>query len=117
MTEGVAFFMLPVLDLKKIAAVPCNFMLFCPDPGRKRAVDNLILAKRGQIFFAHTSAADHSSFSLVCANVAEAEEIYRWMRTLDGVKDVRMAIMREIIPVYEWLEGEIERNLRESPLK
>jgi DNA-binding Lrp family transcriptional regulator len=113
MTKGNAFFMLAVVDFKKITAVPCNFRIFCPDRGKKRALDNLILSKQGQIYFAHTSAAEHSSFSLVCANVAEAEEVYSWMRTLDGVKDVRMAIIREILPVHEWLDGEIERKLRE----
>lgn len=115
MTEGNAFFMLPTLDLKKITILPCNFMFFCPDQGKKRAVDALILSKREEsIFFAHTSAVGHSTISLACANITEAEEIHNWIRTLDGVEDVRMAIFREIIPVYEWLDDEIKRHLRES---
>lgn len=115
MTQGNAFFMLPTLDLEKIIILPCNFMFYCPDPRKKRVVDALVLSSRGEaVFFAHTSAVGHSTISLACSNIAEAEDIHNWIRTLDGVKEVRMAIFREIIPVYEWLDDEIRRQLRES---
>ncbi len=118
MTKGNAFFMLPTLDLKKITILPCNFRLFCPDQGKKTAADALILSKRGEgVFFAHTSAVGHSSFSLACRNITEAEEIHSWIKTLDGVEDVRMAVLKEIISVYEWLDDEIARHLRESERK
>jgi len=118
MTEGNAFFMLPTLDLGKITNLPCNFMLSCPDPKKKRAIDALILSNRGEsVFFAHTSAMGHSTISLACSNIAEAEEIHNWIITLDGVKEVRMAIFRGIIPVYEWLDDEMQRRLRESERK
>ncbi len=114
MTNGNAFFVLPVLDLTKIHAVPCNFRPFCPDPAKKGAMDRLILATFPQIFFSHTAAKGHSSFSLACANVAEAEEIRSRIAALDGVQEVRMSIIRRIIPVHDWLHGEIERKLLES---
>ncbi len=114
MTKANAFFLMPVVDLKKIPFLACSFRVFCPRGRNKHAIDDLILSKMGAVAFAHTEAEEYSSFSQACVNLAEAEEIHDRIKAMEGVKEVRMDIEKEIIPVHEWVEEQIERGLRES---
>ena len=49
-------------------------------------------------------------FIVSCENPAEADRIYQWLRSLDGVEDVRLGVMSELIHVQDWLKGEVGKR-------
>jgi DNA-binding Lrp family transcriptional regulator len=112
LTDGNAFFSVPRLNIAKAPGVNCRFIVFCPDENKKRRVDELIRSRPERIVFAHTGAKQYSAFTILCNNISEANEIHGWMNGLDGVKDVRMGIMKDFIVVDDWLDEEIEKRAR-----
>ena len=46
--------------------------------------------------------------------MSEADETQKWIQGIDGVKDVRMDIMKETTVVKGWLDWEIETCLQNA---
>jgi DNA-binding Lrp family transcriptional regulator len=111
--EGNAFYLDPVLDLRKAAGIRGRFWVTA-EASRKRAVDEAILGTLRRTIFTHMVPEENSLFVAHFSNTAQLDEALRWMRSLEGVKDVRSAIEVEHIQVHDWLEGEIERRLTDS---
>jgi len=44
-------------------------------------------------------------------NLIEVDEFDKWIRTLEGVKNVKMGVMKELIIVQDWLRDEIGRRI------
>jgi len=112
MTENNSVFMLPEINYDKSLGVACNYTLVCPDERKKSQVDKLITGKLDRLAFTLTDVKGFSIFAMICLNLSEGEEIHRWIKGLDGVRDVRVDIMRENILVDKWLDEMIERQLR-----
>ena len=53
-------------------------------------------------------------FAVVCANMSEAEELQGWIKTMDGVEDLRVDIMRENRLVSGWLDRAIENLVSQA---
>jgi len=60
---------------------------------------------------ANTSSKEHSTFVMIFDTIAEADDTTKWIESLDGVKSVRMEIMKELIDVQDWLKEEISRRI------
>jgi len=114
MANGYAFFLQPVLNSEKFDAMGCRFLIICPDRIKKRLMEEKVLSRFSEIVFSHTAAEEHSLFTIICHNISKAEGIQEWIGGLDGVKEVRMDIVRKMMVVQEWLEEEIEREVLRS---
>jgi hypothetical protein len=110
MSEANAFFLIPILNLRKLSGVACSFAIFCSDRIKKTVVDELLRSKLERIIFMHGSSAGATILVLISDNISDAEETHRWIKELDGVEDVRMNVMREGMVVTNWLDEEIERH-------
>jgi DNA-binding Lrp family transcriptional regulator len=108
MIEGRAFNLLPLGDLKKLSALAYQFLVHL-DVSKKGTVDGAVRRELKSIVFTNVWSGPYSSYAVFCRNVAEAEKIRDWMLGLEGVTDVEMHLMKEIIHVHEWLDAEIER--------
>jgi len=84
MTEGRAFYMLPMLDYDKYVGVSVDFLIFCPDNRQKSRVDREVVSKVERITFSFTDAPGFSMFAVVCMNMSEAEELQK-----DGSREWR----------------------------
>ncbi|MGQ0797480.1 MAG: AsnC family transcriptional regulator [Methanobacteriota archaeon] len=112
MTAAKSFFVLSMLKGSGYAGAISSFLIFCADEKKKRAVDREMPTKLTRMAFFVTTAKGFSMFTGVCDNLSEAESIYRWVKGLDGVQEVRMDIVRGNLLVDKWLDGEIERRAR-----
>jgi DNA-binding Lrp family transcriptional regulator len=112
MTEGNAFYLLPLPSFDKLASVLCNFRVYCPDERQKKAVDGQIRSRLGRMVFSKTTAKEFSVFSVLCDNIAEAELTRRWIEGLRGVGAVKSGFSKELIVVDGWLDETIDSKLR-----
>lgn len=110
MSEGRALYLQGTPVFGRHAGLSCVFLVFCPDPRKKEAVDEAVLSQTRRVDLANTNSEQHSTFVMVYDNLSEADDVLDWMRSLDGVKKVKMGIMRELIVVQDWLKVEIDKK-------
>jgi DNA-binding Lrp family transcriptional regulator len=110
LVEGNAFYLDPLLDVRKVGGIRCRFWVVC-DPKEKMTIDATVLSKLSRIISTNTATPEHSLYVVHCANASEVKEISQWLSDLSGVKEVRSNIDVEHIHVQEWLAGEIQKRL------
>jgi len=98
-------------NFRNFSGLACVFLVYCPDRKEKRVVDDLVLSKAPRIEIFNTSSKQHSTFVTMFDNLIEVDEFDKWIRTLEGVKNVKMGVMKELIIVQDWLRDEIGRRI------
>ncbi len=111
MKEGKAVYVAGTPNVPAVAGVVCCFVVHCPDPPRKRAVDGVIHSTLRRVGAADTSPLDYSAFGMPCENLAAADQVLGELKGLNGVEDASMHILREFIVTQDWIKGEIERRI------
>jgi DNA-binding Lrp family transcriptional regulator len=110
LVDGNAFYLDPILDLGKVGGVRCRLWV-TSEASLKQAVDQMILSGLPRIISTHTAPQEYSLFIAHLSNASEVQETLEWVKTLEGVKEVRATIEVEHIHVQDWLEGEIKKRL------
>ena len=111
MTEGKAVYLSRPPNVSAVGGLMCNFLVFCPDPGKKRAADSAIHSTFSRIGSSDTSPEQFSSFGIWCENFSEADIVTEKLKLMDGVQSVRMRVVRQIIVVQDWLKSQIAVRL------
>ena len=107
MMESSAFFLQPILDLKKVAGVlPCQLLVQCTE-AKKSMIDDLITSKFERIVFGLTDSTTHSIFTIICVNLAEAQSILKEVQKEEGVTLAKIEIIEELMYVHDWLAKEV----------
>lgn len=114
MTEGRAIMLEGTPDVPKVGGVICDYLVHCPDPDAKRAADGLVPFTLQRIGATDTSPEDYSIIGVSCANPAQADEAHAKLKALYAVDQVRMGIVREFVPVTEWLAEQIRARARRT---
>ena len=65
-------------------------------------IDNLV--------FRADASENGSIFGFTGSNIAEGNELLRWVRRLPAVRSAKMNIVEEVVHVFDWLEREVERR-------
>ncbi len=110
LVEGNAFYLDPLLDVRKGGGVSTRFWIVC-EADKKKAIDAKFQSEIKRIVSTHTAPQEYSLFIVHCANASEVKEISQWLEKLDGVKEVRSNIDVEHIHVEKWLIEEIDKLL------
>jgi DNA-binding Lrp family transcriptional regulator len=113
--EGKAAFVVGTPSVDRAAGLICNYLVYCPDTDRKRAVDATVLRRLPRIGMSDSDSDHYSMFGGPCENLSQAEEGLARLRSLYGVDTVRMAIVRQIFSVDEWLDGLLRERARPTP--
>jgi AraC-like DNA-binding protein len=114
MMGSYAFFLLPVINLKKIKGVPCQLIVES-DVSKKHALDKLITSNFDPIMrFRNTESRTHSVYGFACANVTDGAEIRKSIENQPGVRTVRMNIVEQLVHVYDWIESEVSLMVSRS---
>jgi DNA-binding Lrp family transcriptional regulator len=116
LTQGRAAFVVGQPSVDRAAGLICNYLVFCPDLNRKRASDEIVRRQFPRIGTYDTDPEHYSIFGMACENLARAEESLTQLRSLYGVVTVRLAIVREIFTVDDWLDLRL-RDLGRSSLR
>lgn len=111
MTENKAIYLVAAPNVKMVGGLICGFLIFAPDERKKRAADKVALATIPRMGGSETSPDLYSTFGAVCENLSEADAIAANLKALDGVESVRLGIVREFVPVDDWLVNTIESHL------
>ena len=115
MTAGRAIMLEGTPDVSRIGGVVCDFLVECSDEGRKRQADIQVPYEIRRIGASDTSPPNHSVFGVACENPTHADSVLSKLRELYQVETIRMGIVREFVPVPEWLAEEIKS--RSSPAR
>ncbi len=110
MTEGYAVYLQGTPNFNNFAGLSCVFIVFCPDEKEKRTVDHTILSGARRIELANTDSKQYSVFVCLFDNLAESDDFTGWINGLDGVKSVRMGIMKDLIVIQKWMQDEITKR-------
>ena len=111
MEERNAFFLMPVTSYEKSIVTMCSFTVHSLDYAKKRMIDDKIRSSVDRIIFSNTSAQQYSVFTVLCNNYSTAEETLGLIRKTDGVRQVSMGIVKEVIPVSDWVDEQIAKRL------
>ena len=114
MTEARVVYLQGTPNFKVFAGLSCVLLVCCPDARKKSVVDRVVLSKVQRTELANTSSKQYSTFVILFDNLSEADDTVKWVRGLDGVKNVKMGIMRELIVVQDWLRDEIAKRITDS---
>ena len=110
MKEGKAIYLLRPPNVSAVGGLMCNFLVFCSDPVKKRAADKTILSTFSRTGASDTSSEQISAFGISCENFAEADKVTQKLRAIDGVLNVRMRVVNEIVVVEDWLRNQIAKR-------
>jgi DNA-binding Lrp family transcriptional regulator len=113
MTEERAIYTFAMGNVARMPGVSYFFLVKCTDE-KKREVDEEILSRLENAVFVENNDKQFSSYAAVFHNMGEADETHRWVKSLNGVENARMLIMREIISVQDWFDKEVDRHLSDS---
>jgi len=103
-----------VPNFQNFAGLSYVFLIMCPEPTRKKKVDQDILSNVSRIEIVNTSSEDVSTFVTMFENLSQVDGVTKYLRSLDGVSIVKTGIMKELIAVQDWLEDEIEKRIAQS---
>ncbi len=110
MTEGKAIYLAGAPNVENLGGLLCCFVVSCPDPLKKKEVDNEIRSKFGRLGLSDMSPEEHSIFGIPCQNLAEADRALTSLKSIDGVEKAGMRVMKQVILVQDWLKYEIEKH-------
>jgi DNA-binding Lrp family transcriptional regulator len=112
MAQERAIYAFAIGNVSRVPGVIHSFLVKSAN-GKKRDVDEKVLSRMENVVFVDNSDNPFSSYAAVYHNMGEADETLRWIKSLEGVEDVKMFIMRELIAVDSWFDKEIDRGLGE----
>ncbi len=113
MTEGKMFYLIPVRNVKKSKGLLCNFVILCSEHVKK---DIEKLMEKTRIDFVYPARKGIYNATILFDNISDADELAEEIRTLPGITDLRMNIMKEFIYVDSWLDEVLSKKLSEGVL-
>ncbi len=114
MVEARAIHTFALGDVKRMPGTAYFFLIECADEKKKHEIDANVSSRLENAVFADKSNKTYLMYAAVFPNMSEADETYRWIKSLDGAENTRMYVMREIISIPDWLDKETDRRLSES---
>jgi DNA-binding Lrp family transcriptional regulator len=104
----------PVGDIKRFPGHVYLLIVNCADERKKRHIDELVLSRLEKAVFVDIRHKQFSNFSAVFQSMGEAEEMYQWIKSLDGGENTKIYLEQQIIQVYDWINNEIDNRIKET---
>jgi len=111
MSEENTFFPNPIVDLRKVEGFLYLFIVLYNNRKDKAVTDALLKESQEKIVFIDTTGEYFTVISALCQNISESRRLSDWIKTMDGVKQVIVRVMEELIPVNDWVDDMIKRRL------
>jgi DNA-binding Lrp family transcriptional regulator len=107
--EHRAFFLMGLPNFRQLVGTTGNFLIFCSDEAKRSSAAKSIMSR-----FENTAFAAVTRSVIMCNiffhNLSEAEQAYKWIKTLEEVRGVRMRILKDLIFVEGWLHYEMKKR-------
>ncbi len=111
LTERRAIFLVGLPNFRQTPGVAANLLIFTPDGGRKSSVAEKIDLRFKTVVFGAPIALHYLFYNIAFQNLTEADEASGWVKGLEGVGRVRLGIMKDLIFVPNWIDGEIRKHI------
>jgi DNA-binding Lrp family transcriptional regulator len=115
MMKENAIFTMPMVDLRKTEGISYQLRVVS-ERDKKAEVEESVVAKIGDVVFRASDSENGSVFGFTGANVAEGSDILEWVQQQPAVKSASMTIAERVVQVFDWIETEVERQLRAIPI-
>ncbi|MDA4114093.1 MAG: AsnC family transcriptional regulator [Thaumarchaeota archaeon] len=113
MAEGSSFFSNPVVDVKKVDGFVYFFLVSYRNTKEKSVSDAGLRKEIERIIFLDSNAELYTVIAAVCKNVSGAEKISDRLKVRDGVKEVLVRVVEDMIIVDDWIDHELEKRARD----
>ncbi len=115
MTQNNAVIIVPVVNPAEMADTITHSLLLYPSQDRR----NEVLARAMQefdatCFLSYTSQADNAMLCLAARTLAETEDNLLRAKRIEGMRDVRLLILREMREYTQWVDSAIDRKIAET---
>ena len=118
MTNNNAVLIVPVIrpgDL--VNTITCVLLLYFKESQREHAVMEALRLFEDSYFLIDTTPEGNAMLGLVAQTLAETEDNFIRAKKIEGIRNVKMLILKEIQEFSEWLDLEIERKIAETSKK
>jgi hypothetical protein len=89
-------------------------LLYFKESQREQALMEALNLFEDRYFLIDTTSEGNAMLGLVARTLAETEENFIRSRKIEGVRNVKMLILKETQDFSEWLDLEIERKIAET---
>jgi DNA-binding Lrp family transcriptional regulator len=98
LSEDGVIYMLPIIDLKALqGAIPVELVVDYTSPESKAAANERIMPhlREGLVF--SDAHGPYGYFALLVTNVSHLEQISKWVRQQEGVRDVSADVLQDVL--------------------
>jgi DNA-binding Lrp family transcriptional regulator len=98
LTEDGAISMLPIIDLKALQGIiPTELVVDYDSPESRPKVNGLIVSRVKENLIFSNYTGPYGYFALAVPNISQVELVTRWVRRLEGVRDVHSDALQDVI--------------------
>ena len=110
--EGMALGVIPNFNMKAIDGTLVNMPVSYSSPKQNREASEKILGRfDGRLVRADLTGENHACFNLIITNVAETEDISKWMDEQSGITSYRIDLVQNHLEMWDAFHELIERKL------
>lgn len=115
MASNNAIIVVPIVNPADIPNTITHVILLYPDQDRRDAVLRQALETfQDSCFLARTEGPGNAMICLAARTLSDTEENLIRARKIDGIKDAKMLILREIREYTQWVDSAIDRKIAET---
>lgn len=97
LTEEGAIYMIPILDLKALQGIiPVELVVSYTSTESKSHINELILSQFKEELVFSERAGPLGYFALVFPNISQVEQIAKWVKRQNGVKDAHSEVLLDV---------------------
>ena len=116
MAEHHAMIVVPVVNPAHLAHTITYMMLLSPAPDRwDEVVERLLSTFDASYFLTRLTPPTSAALYLTARTLADTEEGLIRAKRIEGVRDARLLVLKEIREYTAWLDAAIERKIEEVP--
>ena len=115
MAQNNAIIIVPLVNPADIPNTVTHVILLYPDTERREEVLKVAMDEfKDTCFLARTSPPGNAMICLAARTLGETEENLIKARRIDGIRDAKLLILREITEYTQWIDSAIERRIAET---
>jgi len=115
MAQNNAIIIVPIVNPADIPNTITHVILLYPAPERREEVLRQALTMfKDSCFLARTDPPGNAMMALAARTLSETEENLIKARTIDGMRDAKLLVLREIREYTQWVDSAIDRKIAET---
>ncbi len=115
MAKNNAVIIVPIVNPADMPNTITHVILLYPTPERREEVLRRVLETfKNSCFLARTDPPGNAMVCLAARTLSETEENLIKARTIDGMRDAKLLVLREIREYTQWVDSAIDRKIAET---